>query len=210
MPLPSFVSPVSESARYVGKKQQDPQYDRWAKGQLVWLRQHGPVYRPAKVKRAFDRGSRSGLGVVMYKEQGKIKEVEVDEATSLAIEPMGTSNLAVVPHFDPDALIDISEPALFHNIRVRMQLGYSFQSVCYNVLLFLNSDFETDVLSLSTLADFGDTMGGNKAAALKADPQVRSQHCHSAFEISLCFFPSSLSISSPTRPSSFGFIPNVD
>jgi hypothetical protein len=114
----AFLRRDCEFLRYVDARQADPEYELYIKGQLVWLRQdktvvrgvrpmEGPVYRPAKVKRSFERGAapspsdapRGSIsdvagpgagpgGVLMIKEHGAVKEVAVDAATSLEVVPM--------------------------------------------------------------------------------------------------------------------------
>jgi hypothetical protein len=114
----AFLRRDCEFLQYVDARQADDEYELYIKGQLVWLRQdktvvrgvrpmEGPVYRPAKVKRSFERGaapSSSGAGrgsisdvaepeagpggVLMIKEHGAVKDIAVDAATSLAVVPM--------------------------------------------------------------------------------------------------------------------------
>jgi hypothetical protein len=114
----AFLRRDCEFLRYVEARQADPGYELYIKGQLVWLRQdktvvrgvrpmEGPVYRPAKVKRSFERGAaprpsdapRGSIsdvagpeagpgGVLMIKEHGAVKDVAVDAATSLEVVPM--------------------------------------------------------------------------------------------------------------------------
>lgn len=162
---------------YLERKREDPMYRRFVPGQLVWVRQVGPVFRPAKVKKAFDEGSENE-GLVMYKQNGKIETVPV----SLAMQPvhyMGKENLQAHPNFSPEKLIDFSEPALFHNIRMRFELDYRFMTICDEVLVFLNADFETDVPSLSSVSDWGD---GDMKEMVAQDPQICQESFNTVVE----------------------------
>jgi len=149
----SVFSNVRDAVKARQDTEKGTEFRRYAKGSLVWIEGSEHIFRPAKVKKTFDK--RKAGGQVVTKQAGKVKAMDLDEDMAASVHFMGKENLNCLGTMSFN-LRDLSEPAIFHNIRLRFMLGHQFMNIGRNVLVFLNAEYETDILTLATLSDMRD------------------------------------------------------
>jgi len=159
----SLTKVLTEGAtqEYLKQAQESGHFICIPAGSLVWISRDERlptgdtlVLMPAKVVSTISSvpDEVEGYGKLKIKQGDRVEEILVEEKMLSSIIPMGKENLQKLVSI-PLEHCDISEPALFHQVRHGFIDGLNFMKIAGNVHLFLNQNYETDIISLFSVSN---------------------------------------------------------